>query len=292
MKPLNPGQVVENLKTDLGGTIEQSYVDVSSDANGGQFETFKVTFLAEDEHAQGQYFSFECPDGEKAAVWLNINEDDTPPSGAIYTAADSKVPVEVPTASTAIEIAALAKTAIEADLDLAQYDITDNLDGSLTFVANALGVCVNAAPHAADDDGAGAIEVEQIAEGADCNIQSTYFQIRDNDTGLFHVWMNANDEGVDPDPGSGSVGIEIALATPSTPAQIAAAIAAAIEADAEFEASSSGSRVQISTVSKTPVTDLVDGDSGFAVSVQSQGTTERFSPGGSPADISNNPSKF
>src|SRR5690606_21689585 len=117
------------------------------------------------------------------------------------------------------------------------------------------------------DSEAGSIAVTIDQGGADASSQDTYFVLRDDDTGLFHVWLNVNEEGSDPDPGGGSVGIEVTVDTAMTTSQVANAIATAVNANAEFESSADGSRVRITTATKASVVDIGAGDSGFTVSV-------------------------
>lgn len=291
--PLHPGQEVANLKSDLGGSIESNYVDVVS-VGSGSFETFTVTFPAGDGAAQADYFSFVEPGGATFACWLDLDANGTTPTGAIYTAATNKIEVDVVVAGTpdtAAAVAAAVKTAIEADIDFVEYDITDNLDGTLTFVANILGNATDAAPHNTGDTGAGSIAVS-VTSGSAASSQNTYFVLRDDDTGLFHVWLNVNSEGVDPDPGGGSVAIETPLVTADSTSAAATAIATAVNAHAEFEAEADGSRVKITAATKAAIVDIGAGDSGFTVSVSTQGSAEKYSSSGSPSDISNNPSTF
>lgn len=287
--PLHPAQQVVNLHVDLGGSPEQSYVDLPN-VGTGSFESFTATFAAFAATAQADYFSFVQPSGETFAVWFDKDADGTPPSGAVYTAADNKIEVEIVTGNTATQVAAAAKAAIELDGDFDEYTISA-AGGVLTFTAIILGNPANAAPHNTGDTGAGSVAVS-VTSGSAAASQNDYFQIRDDDTGLFHVWLNFNGEGVDPDPGSGSVGIEVAIPAASSASAAAALVAAAVNAHAEFEADSSGSRVKVTTASNAVVVDLVAGDSGFTVSVSTQGRATRYSPAMSPSDISNNPSAF
>ncbi len=287
--PLNPAQQVVNLKSDMGGSPEQSYVNV--DASTGAFETFTATFVAFASCAQGDYLSFSEPGGTTFAVWLDKDANGTPPSGAIYTAATQKIEVNIATGNTATQVAQAVKTALEADNDFDEYVITGDA-AVLTFTANILGNPANAAPHNTGDTGAGSVVVAVTQAGAAAASQNTYFVLRDDDTGLFHVWFNVNGEGVDPDPGGGSVGIEVELSAADSNATVATKTAAAIEAHAEFLSSSSNARVQITTILDAIVADAGSGDSGFVASVSTQGTSEKYAASMSPSSISNNPSTF
>jgi hypothetical protein len=286
--PLNPGQQVVNLHVDMGGSKEQSYATVA--AGTGSFETFTATFGAFASCGQGDYLAFSQPGGETFAVWLDKDANGTTPSGAVYTAADNKIEVDIVTGNTATQVAAAVKAAIELDADFDEYTISADA-GVLTFTANTLGNPTNAAPHNTGDTGDGSITVSATS-GSAATSQNTYLVLRDDDTGLFHVWFNVNSEGVDPNPGGGSVGIEVAVDAAATDAQAATAMASAIDAHAEFEAEADGARVKITTATKAVVTDIGAGDSGFTVSVSTQGQVSRYDANGSPTDISNNPSAF
>ena len=288
--PLHPAQSVANLRADLGGAKESSYVTISA-VDTGSLETFTLTCPAFADAAQADYLSFSDPSGVTFAVWLDKDADGTPPSGAIYTAATQKIEVDIATGNTATQVATAIKDALEADLDFTEFDITSPSAGVLLFTANLLGNPTNAAPHNTGDTGAGSLGVVVVSGSAATN-QNTYFVLRDDDTGLFHVWLNVNGEGVDPDPGGGSVGIEVAVSTAQTAAQVATAIAAAVDAHAEFEAVADGSRVRVTLVNKGNATDAADGDSGFTVAASTQGAASKVDASGSPQDISNNPSAF
>ena len=287
--PLHPAQSVENLKSDLGGSPEQSYIDVSS-VSSGAFETFTATFAAYASTAQGDYLAFTEPGGTKFAVWLDKAANGTPPSGAVYTAADQKIEVDA-SSGTATQVATAFKDALEADNDFVQYDIVQN-GAILTFTANALGTATDAAPHNTGDTGAGSIVVAVTQQGAAAGSQNKYVVLRDDDTGLFHAWLNFNSEGVDPDPGGGSVAIEAAVAGGASASAVATAMAAAIEAHAEFTSSADGSVVKVVTATNAPATDLGAGDSGFTVSVSTQGAASKYYASLNPGSISNNPSTF
>jgi hypothetical protein len=290
--PLNPGQVVENLKSDLGGAVEQTYVDVGASPSTGGLQSVVVTFAAASATTQGDYFTFEQPDEDVLAVWLNIDNNDTAPSGAVYTAADNPVEVDIAGADTAAQVAGKVKTAIEADLDFADVTIVDNLDGSLTLTYDLLGAYAEAGVYNADDSGAGSVVASTVL-GSAAGLQNKYFTVYDDADAAHHVWMNVNGEGVDPDPGS-STGVEVAVAAGLSASALATALAAGVETidSGYFSASGDGQRVVISASAEDEIVDVAVGDSGFTVAVQSQGASEKLAPAGSPASISNNPSAF
>jgi len=269
MLPITSATAVESLKGDLTGSPEQSNVDVSGQSTG-TFEVFTclcATFAAT---AQADYLSFVEPGGETFAVWFDKDANGTPPSGAIYTAATRKIEVDIVTGDSAASVATKMKAAIEANVNFDQFAITRDT-ATLTFTANKVGNATDAAPHTANDGAAGSLTVSVTTAGVAAGTQNDYFVLRDDDTGLFHVWCDVNSEGVDPNPGGGSVGIEVDIAAGATAAQVATAVAAAVEAHAEFEAEADGARVRITTATNAAVVDIADSNTGFTFSVGTQG---------------------
>ncbi len=271
MTPITPASTVVSKTGDLSGASEQSYATIASIGSGG-LESIVVTCPAGDEAAQGDFLHVVMPDGTKIAVWLDIDEAGTAPNGAVFGAVDDSalVPVVLTgTPSTAIEVAAAMKTSLEST-DLDDMTIVDNLDGTLTITSDLLGNVTNSVAYAEDEVAASSISIV-ITAGSSAASQNDYLVLRDDDTGLFHVWMNVNGEGVDPDPGGGSVSIEVEIAAGASTAAVATAYAAAIEAHAEFTAAADGSRVKITTATNAASVDIGEGDSGFTVSVSTQG---------------------
>lgn len=289
--PLHPAQLVENLKSDLGGSPEQSYITVSGSSTG-VFEKFTATFPAFASTGQGDYLAFIEPvSGTKFAAWLDKDANGTPPSGAVYTAADQKITVAIVTGNTATQVAAAVKAAIELNGSFDEYAI-GAVAGQLTFTANKVGTVVDAASHNTGDTGAGSIVAAVTIQGVAAGSQNKYVVLHDDDTGLFHAWMNINAQGSDPNPGGGSVAIEATVAAAATDAQVATALAAAIEAHAEFTGSADGTRVKVVTATNAPLVDLGAGNSGFSVSVSTQGAASKYYASMDPSSISNNPTAF
>jgi hypothetical protein len=288
MNPIAPSTPVANLKTDGSGAVEQMYAELAT-LGLGSLESFVVTCPDGETAAQGDFLHVVMADGTKIAVWLDIDAAGTAPNGAIFSAVDDSalVPVVLTgTPSTAIEVAAALKTAIEAT-DLDTVTIVDNLDGTLTFTSDVLGNITNSAVYAEDEVAASSLAIA-VTAGSAASSQNDYLVLSDDDTGLFHAWFNVNGEGVDPDPGGGSFGIEVEIAAAATSAQAATALAAAIEAHAEFEAEADGSRVKIIAGSRASVVDMTAGDSGITFSIQVQGYAEQKpSPGTLTSSLTN-----
>lgn len=270
MIPITAASNVDSLNNDTSGQPEQSYVVCAADA--AVFEKFTVVFGSGAEIGQGEFLYFLEPDGTKFAVWFDVDAAGTAPNGAIYTAADQKIEVDIVltgTPTTAIAVAGLVKAALEADIDFDQFDIVDNGDASLTFTANALGNPANAVGYKEDETASTTIVETINAGGVASSLNSKYLSFYDNDNDQFYAWFNVNSEGVDPAPGG--TGIEVAIAAGATAAAVATALASAIDAHAEFEAEVDGSRVKITTIGVGTSTNIGAGDSGFTVSAQSEG---------------------
>lgn len=92
---------------------------------------------------------------------------------------------------------------------------------------------------------------------------NNYFILSTPSGGLFHVWLDVNNTGVDPAP-SGSTAIEVNIAVGATAAAIATAIAAAVDAHADFHAEASGATVTITADAAGDVSDWSDGPGGNA----------------------------
>lgn len=105
--------------------------------------------------------------GETAALWLDIDDTGTAPTGALYVAADYKIKVEIVTDGTAAANGTLAYTALAASDFATGLDLTDNLDGTIDIEQVAL-VAVDAPVlKNADDSGVGSITTTQTTAGVD-----------------------------------------------------------------------------------------------------------------------------
>ncbi len=283
MNPITAASSVESLKNDTAGQPEQSYVTCLADA--GVLESILVTCPTGAAAAQGDFLHFVNLTGTKFAAWLDIDEAGTEPNGTVYTAADQKILVPVGAADTAIEVAAALKAAVEGDGDFAEFTITDNGDGTLTFKSTLYGNLTNGAAYAEDEVAASSLVVAITAAVAS-SLQNKYILVKDNDNDAFFVWMNVNAQGSAPAPGG--TGIEATVPSDATAEQVATALATAIDGHAEFEAEADGSRVKITTIGVGASTDLGAGNSGFTVSVQSQGlATAKPSPASLTSGLTN-----
>lgn len=162
----------------------QSQIDENTDAaktfDTGTFEVQTLTFPAANEintftlpsvagATGGDYGTVTQHNGNSWAFALNKSGSDPVPTGAIYTAiaAGKKTNVDISGATTAAQVAALVKTALEALTGWsAAFTITDPADGTLVFTHVLRGSAANGGVHNANDSGAGSITVAQTRSTA------------------------------------------------------------------------------------------------------------------------------
>lgn len=164
------------------GTSQAIYIDIDSDGtaptgtlytgagsstsiaykNAVQ-ETYAVTFPATAGATQGDYFMIYDDAGNSTAVWLDIDANGTAPTGALYTASDSQIEVDIATGDTAAQVGTKAYTALNGNVT--DVSFVDNLDGSVTVTLDNASPATDAVPKNADDSGAGSITVGTITDG-------------------------------------------------------------------------------------------------------------------------------
>jgi hypothetical protein len=215
---------------------------------------------------------------------MDKNGAGTTPTGAVYTAADTKTAVAITTGMTAAQVAtALSGTSVTG------YTLTNPSSGVVHFVANAIGSTDTPAPHNTGDTGAGSLVVSAVSAGAASNLQSTYVLLGDQDTN-YYAWLNLTSEGVDP----AVAGRTAAAATESYGASasaIATALASAIDGKADLVASASSNVVTVTTTGTGPVPNISAGNSGFTVAATIQGGSPSEPNGASSVDsLVNEPS--
>jgi hypothetical protein len=276
-KPSQPVDKLVNMST-----TEQSTITCLADT--GAYASFSVTCVAFASTAQADYIAFTKPDGTKFALWMDKDAAGTTPTGAIYTAADTKTSVAITTGMTAAQVAgALAGTSVSG------YTLANPSGGLVTFTCDDVGDTSTPASHNADDTGAGSLAVSAISDGADSNLQSTYVLLGDQDTN-YYAWLNLSSEGVDP----AVAGRTAAAATESYGASasaIATALASAIDGKADLVASASSNVVTVTTTGTGPVPNIGAGNSGFTVAATIQGGSPSEPNGASSVDsLVNEPS--
>jgi len=287
MPALLPGQTIDALATVESDVAEQTLVTVPL-ADTGTVEITTITFPAESAAAQGDYFTFENQAGDDFAVWLDVDDDATAPTGAAFTAATTKIEADIATDDTNIEVAAAVVAAIAASFT--DVTILDNTDGTVLFTQDLMGVTVNPVPHNTGDTGAGSITVSVGTAGVASTLLDTFFTIS-SASGDFHVWSDINSEGTDPNPG-GSTALTSTYAVGASVADIHTAHAAAIDGNAAFAAEVENGKIRVRNAATGDATNAVDGDAGVTVETLRQGRTAGVTPGGNYASDNPQPSNI
>lgn len=209
------------------------------------------------------------------------------PSGALYSASDYQIKVEIVAGASAATNAAAVKTAVEADVNWDEFTITNLGSGVLRFTSTLLGNLTNAAPKNANDSAAGSIAVS-ITAGVASNLQNKYFIMRNPAGTVYNAWFNVSGEGVDPNPAGTE--IECACVAGNTAAQIAASIATAINANSNFKAWVQDDYLYVANESTGAATDVSAGNSGFTITKIQDGKAGIYYPSMSPESLSIEPS--
>ena len=184
--------ITKNTLTELAFTTESLDAAVC-----GVKQLEVVTFPAQSGATQGDYVVMtNALTGETAAIWLNIDGDDTEPTGVKYTGADYQIEVAVTTDDTAAEVAAIAVAAIEASDWSTELTLTDNLDGSVDFQQNYSGDIADADPENADSSGAGSITASTSADGTDGTAYSMTIEAEGGNTPYVFTTESTLPEGV------------------------------------------------------------------------------------------------
>lgn len=270
---LKPSQSVANLRGDLGGSNEQSYI-VPSELDGVN-EIQSITCPSMAEAAQGDYFVLTKQSGDVVAVWLDIDAAGIAPTGAAYLASDVQIEVDIVTGDTAAQVAAKIVAAIVADTGLDDGFSYEADDDVIMFTALLSGDCVDPAVHNTGDTGDGSFVAAVELAGAAPSVAGLFFTFSNTSTN-FYAWFSSN--GVGTDPAESGTGIEIALTGSETNAQYLAAIVSAIDGASGMSAELDGSTIIVSVDAIGEVADVGAGDSGFSVSIGSQGNASSYLP--------------
>jgi phage tail sheath protein FI len=123
--------------------------------------------------------------------------------------------------------------------------------------------------------GQGTAEVSSIVCVADVanSLRGKYFRISSAyDRKKYYVWFTTASVGTDPSAAnSGRTGVKVNVATGATATQVGAAVAAALNPMADFNATASTGTVTLTNAQGGPAEDATAGDSGFTVTVSTQG---------------------
>lgn len=205
-------------------------ITLTAIADTGVVEVQTITVPTTAAATQGDYFVLTNTAGSTVALWLNIDANGTPPSGAAYTAANSKITVNIVTGGTAAANAAILTAAAASILG---WTAVDNLNGTVTYTQGIMGNVTAAATHNENDGGAGSFSQATDTGGASSNLLNTYLLFSLKNTGgatetNYYLWMNVNSEGADPAPGG--TGIALAIPKSSTASAIGTLMRASLSA--------------------------------------------------------------
>lgn len=275
---LLPSQSVGALRYD-GGNVRQK-TRITCIADTGVIESSTLTASAGSGAAQGDFFLVTNVAGTVFAIWLDIDAAGTEPNGAIYTAADTKIEVNVASSDTAAQLMTKIFTAVDGNIT--NVTVVDGEDGTMTITQDVSGVVANVAVYDETEEGESSLSVVVNTEGVDSVLNSKYFQIDDGDSNAFYIWFDVASEGSDPS-GTGT-GIQVDISLSDTAASVATALAAALTANVNFEASVYNlTSVDVVTKDAIGKVDLsADSDTGFLFQTIFLGNAEVIGPGKSP----------
>jgi hypothetical protein len=116
-----------------------------------------LTIPATADATQGDYVVLSNVWGDELGLWLDIDEDGTEPTGAVYSALASTAVVPIATGGTAAENAESFVAVLLGGTFSDAYRVVDNEDGTITLTSIIGGVVAEADPHNTDDSGVGSI---------------------------------------------------------------------------------------------------------------------------------------
>lgn len=125
-----------------------------------------ITIPATGDITQADYVVLTNTAGDTLAVWFDVDEVRTAPSGAAYGAADATLMIPIATGDTSIQNATNTAVLLDADVWSDSMAIVDNLNGTIKLTTS-IGVAATAAdPHNADDTALGAITTTATTVGS------------------------------------------------------------------------------------------------------------------------------
>ena len=187
--------------------------------------------------AQADYVVITSVGAEKsAAVWFDIDAAGTTPTGAFYGNTDYQIEVNVVTGNTAAQNAAAFVLAIAGETGFTDVTITDNLDGTVSFVQDVVGWAGDFVSKDADDSEEGGVLAETIEEGVAGITQGDYIVLENAYGTPIAVWFDVDNDGTPPtgDAFLDAVAygaLEIDVATGDTNIENAANVATALAAE-------------------------------------------------------------
>lgn len=133
----------------------------------GVAEITTVTMDTFANSAQGDYMILNTKAGVSFAIWLDLDDAGTVPTGPLFLATTYQIEVDIATADTAVQVAGKVKADIELDSNWTGFEtITDNANGTLTVTNSDLGTVTDATVHNAAEDAPGSIGVAEATPGS------------------------------------------------------------------------------------------------------------------------------
>lgn len=128
-----------------------------------------VNFAAKGDTDPGDYIVFYDASGNAWAASMDIDGDDPEPTGDVWASVDEarRTHVDLTTATTDVEVAALVETALNALTGFSAAFTTDDTaaDGTMTITRDANGHTLAPASYDADDSEAGSITISNTTPG-------------------------------------------------------------------------------------------------------------------------------
>lgn len=254
------------------GEFEQT--TITCVAEEGALEVFTVTMPATAAATQADYVVIENQAGTKYALWIDIDDNGTEPTGALYVGSDVQIRLDLSTGGTAAENGTILFTATSA---LTALTRVDGENGTVTFTNTLMGTSEDPVPKDADDSDPGSITAAVTNAGAASNLNDTYITFSNaNDATDYYVWYNVNGEGTDPEVAD-TTGIEVELLPEATDDDVAAATRTALSAAADVTITGATNQVIITNDLMGPSTDTADtGSTGFTINKDNDGVASNL----------------
>lgn len=281
MSLFQPKQTVEDLSTiKLNPTPEVTRFACL--VEGGKYEIANVAFATGALSAQADYFHIVNKTGTTFAIWLDIDAATTAPTGAIYTAADEKIEVDILSTDSAVQVAAKVKAVLDVTVAFDEFSIEDVGGGILKFTSELLGDLTDAQPLNADDSATGSIVVT-VVDGIDSTLQNKHLLLSSGTINYF-AWFNVGEEGSVPTV-AGRTAIECKIDADISAKEVAVQLASRINASVAFKSFEQSGFLYIASVDNANTTDGAVGDSGFTISKIQDGSAGIFYPAMKPSDL-------
>lgn len=163
-----------DIVSSVYGNLTNATPHNTGDTGAGSISTVITAGVS---NKQGDSVSFPLQDASVHTLWLDVDADGTVPNNIYYTGADDTVMLSVATADTAADVATAAYDALLLESWFTDnYDITDNLDGTLTCVYKFYGAVGNISHHDSEGNEGGSISenITIVGQGVHQDIEIEY----------------------------------------------------------------------------------------------------------------------